>query len=295
MKGLITVRDLGPDELETIIEEASALRDVLDRGGEPGAVLQGRCVANLFFEPSTRTRLSFELAAKRLGAHVLTYDPDTSSAAKGESLRDTAATMAAIGASIMVVRHVEAGVPQSVADWTGLPVVNGGDGTNEHPTQALLDAVTLTRHFGSLHGLRAGVVGDITHSRVAASLLHVLSRLGVEVTLIGPEAWLPPGASHPSTSELDSVIPDLEIVYLLRVQTERGARMTDSYIWNFQLDQQRLARMRPEAVILHPGPINRGVEIAHDVADSSRSLITEQVRNGVPTRMAVLQAIGASS
>jgi len=295
MKGLTTVRDLGLDELETLIDEASELREMLDQGVEPEPVLQGRCVANLFFEPSTRTRLSFELAAKRLGAHVLTYDPATSSASKGESLRDTVLTIAAIGADVLVVRHVDDGVPQSIADWTGLPVVSGGDGTNEHPTQALLDAVTLSRRFESLQDLRAGIVGDIAHSRVAGSLFHVLPRLGVELTLIAPRDWLPASSPHQTSVDLDEVIPELDIVYLLRVQTERGGRITDSYIGNFQLDRQRLARMRPDAVILHPGPMNRGVEIADDVADSSRSLVTEQVRNGVPTRMAVLRAIGSVS
>ena len=292
MKGLITVRDLGPDQLRAMIEEASLLRDMLDRHEEPDPALQGRCVANLFFEPSTRTRLSFELAAKRLGAHVLTLNPATSSASKGESLRDTALTIAAVGADVMVVRHLEDGVPQSVAEWTGLAVVNGGDGTHEHPTQALLDAVTLSRHYEGLEGLRVGVVGDITHSRVAGSLLHVLPRLGMDVTLVAPTNWLPADTPHQTTTDFDAMIPELDVVYLLRVQTERGGRITDSYVGNFQLDEPRLARMRPDAIILHPGPINRGVEIADEVAESSRSLITEQVRNGVPTRMAVLRAVG---
>lgn len=293
MKSLLTIGDLGPDELQAVIEEASAIRDMLDRGEEPGQTLRGRCVANLFFEPSTRTRLSFELAAKRLGARVLTYNPATSSSSKGESLRDTVLTIASIGADVMVVRHVDEGVPRRVAEWTGVAVVNGGDGTREHPTQALLDGVTLWRHFDRLDGLRAGIVGDIAHSRVAGSLFHVLARLGIDLTLIGPESWLPSGTSHQTTTDLDDVIGDLDVVYLLRVQTERGGRITDSYIGNFQMDESRLARMRPDAVILHPGPMNRGVEISDEVADSSRTLVLEQVRNGVPTRMAVLGAIGS--
>ena len=295
MKSLITVRDLGPDELDAIVSEASALRDLLDKGEGPAPTLAGRCVANLFFEPSTRTRLSFELAAKRLGAYVLTHNPATSSSTKGESLRDTVLTVAAIGADVMVVRHVDDGVPQQVADWTGLAVVNGGDGTNEHPTQALLDVVTLSRHFESLQGLSAGIVGDIAHSRVAGSLVHVLPRLGVDLTLIAPDTWLPSGSSHKTTNDFDEVISQLDIVYLLRVQTERGGRITDTYVGNFQLDQSRLARMRPDSVILHPGPMNRGVEISDAVAESPRSLVTEQVRNGVPTRMAVLQALEAGT
>lgn len=295
MKGLLSVRELGPDELLAIIKEASGIRDLLDRGEDHEPVLQGRCVANLFFEPSTRTRLSFELAAKRLGAHVLTLNPATSSGSKGESLRDTVLTMAAIGADVMVVRHVDQGVPQSVAEWTGLAVVNGGDGTHEHPTQALLDAVTLWRHFGHFDGLRVGLVGDIAHSRVAGSLVPVLSRLGMDLTMVAPEGWLPAETPNRTSTDLDAVIPELDVVYLLRVQTERGGRITDSYIGNFQLDEHRLARMSQDAVILHPGPMNRGVEISDDVAESSRSLVTEQVRNGVPTRMAVLRAVGSQS
>lgn len=293
MKSLLTVRDLGPDELEAMVGEASRLREAMDRGVEPEQALKGRCVANLFFEPSTRTRLSFELAAKRLGAHVLTFNPATSSASKGESLRDTVLTISAMGADVLVVRHVDDGVPQRVAEWTGRAIVNGGDGTHEHPTQALVDAVTLRRHFESLVGLRIGIVGDIAHSRVAGSLVHVLPRLGLEVTLIAPDGWLPSESPHHVTNDLDSLLADLDIVYLLRVQTERGGHITDSYIGRFQLDHQRLARMKESAVILHPGPMNRGVEISDDVADSPRSLVTEQVRNGVPTRMAVLRAVGS--
>jgi aspartate carbamoyltransferase catalytic subunit len=293
MKNLLTVADLGPDELVTLIEVASATRDMLDRGERPERTLQGRCVANLFFEPSTRTRLSFELAAKRLGADVLTYNPATSSSSKGESLRDTVLTIAAIGADMLVVRHVDDGVPRRVAEWTGAAVVNAGDGTHEHPTQALVDGVTLWRHFDRLEGLQTGIVGDIAHSRVAGSLFHVLGRLGMDLTLIGPDGWLPSGTTHRTTTDLDDVIADLDVVYLLRVQTERGGRITDSYIGNFQLDESRLARMRHDAVILHAGPMNRGVEISDQVADSSRALVLEQVRNGVPTRMAVLGTIGS--
>lgn len=293
MKNLLTVRDLGPDELASIITEASDLRDHLDRGDQPEHTLEGKCLANLFFEPSTRTRLSFELAAKRLGAHVLTYNPATSSTSKGESLRDTVLTVSAMGADVLVVRHVDEGVPQTVAEWTGVAVVNGGDGTHEHPTQALLDAVTLRRHFDRLEGLRVGIVGDIAHSRVAGSLVHVLPRLGMDVTLVAPDSWLPRDGQLPTSNELDAILPELDVVYLLRVQTERGGRITNSYIGHFQLDQHRLARMGQDAVILHPGPMNRGVEISDDVADSSRSLVTEQVRNGVPTRMAVLRAVGS--
>lgn len=295
MKDLITLKDLGPSMLAELVTEASALRDTLDQGSAPEETLRGRVVANLFFEPSTRTRLSFELAAKRLGAHVLTLNPATSSASKGESLRDTVMTMAAMGPDVLVVRHVNDGVPKQVAEWSGLAVINAGDGTNEHPTQALVDLVTLRRNFGRFQGLHLGIVGDIAHSRVAGSLVHALPQLGVETILIAPDGWTPQGSTLPTTNRLDSVLGDLDVVYLLRVQTERGGRITDPYIGHFQLDKHRLARMRETAVVMHPGPINRGVEIADDVADSSRSLILEQVRNGVPTRMTVLRRVRGSA
>lgn len=293
MKDFITVEDLGPATLQGLVSEATEIRNALDRGNQVARALQDRTVANLFFEPSTRTRLSFDLAAQRLGAHVITLNPATSSTSKGESLRDTVQTMSAIGADVLVVRHVEGGAPQRVAEWTGLAVINAGDGANEHPTQALLDLVTIQRHFGRFDGLRLGIVGDITRSRVAGSLMSALPELGVETTLIGPESWLPSESTLPHRNELDPVLAQLDIVYLLRVQTERGGRITDSYIGHFQLDSLRLGRMNEDAVVMHPGPMNRGVEISDDVADSSRALIREQVRNGVPARMAVLKAVGS--
>lgn len=292
MKGLLTVKDLGPAALRHLISEASDLRDALDRGVPPLLSLRGRCVANLFFEPSTRTRMSFDLAAQRLGAHVITFDPATSSTSKGESLRDTVSTVAAIGADILVVRHVDEGTPRRIAEWTGLAVVNAGDGANEHPTQTLLDLVTIHRHLGEFEGLRVGIVGDIVHSRVAGGLMYALAELGTHITLIAPRPWLPSGTALPTSHELDSVLADLDILYLLRVQTERGGLITDSYMTRFQLNRERLATMKDGAVIMHPGPMNRGVEIADDVADSPRSLVREQVRNGVPTRMVVLRSIG---
>jgi aspartate carbamoyltransferase catalytic subunit len=294
MKSLISIRTLGRGDLEALIDDASQLRQSLDTGEMVDKSLDGLCLANLFFEPSTRTRLSFDLAAQRLGAHVLTYFPETSSSTKGESLRDTAITVAAIGADILVVRHREEGAPQSVAEWTGRPVVNAGDGAGEHPTQALLDTVTLARHFGSLDGLRMAIVGDIAHSRVAGSLIHAMPALGVDVTLIGPEDWLPADASVATTSDLDRSIGDFEVIYLLRVQQERGGVIDDDYLTRFGFDGSRAARLKDDAVIMHPGPINRGVEISGEVADSPRSLIAEQVRNGVPARMAVLRALTVS-
>ncbi|HZD22304.1 MAG TPA: aspartate carbamoyltransferase catalytic subunit [Acidimicrobiia bacterium] len=292
MKNFLTIKDLGRAGMYELIRQASELRDALDRNEQPPQSLQGKCVANLFFEPSTRTQLSFDLAAQRLGANVITFDAATSSTSKGESLRDTVLTVSAIGADILVVRHVDEGAPQLVADWTGLGVVNAGDGVNEHPTQALLDLVTIHRHFGDFESLRVGIVGDIAHSRVAGSLVHALPKLGAEITLVAPRSWLPRDSAHPTFDKLDPVLSDLDVVYVLRVQTERGARFTDSYISDLQLDSERLGRMREDAVVMHAGPMNRGVEITDQVADSSRTLVTEQVRNGVPTRMAVLRNIG---
>jgi aspartate carbamoyltransferase catalytic subunit len=291
MKSLITIQALGEAGLRGLIDEASSIRDRMESGESIETTLQGLCVANLFFEPSTRTRLSFDLAAQRLGAHVITLDPATSSGSKGESLRDTVLTVSSIGADVLVVRHSRQGVPEAVAEWTGLPVVNAGDGANEHPTQALLDAVTLQRRFGSLEGLRMGIVGDVAHSRVAGSLVQAFPVLGIELTLVGPQQWLPVGTGLATTTNLDAALPGLDIVYLLRVQTERGGVITDDLVTRYQLDSSRAARLATDAVIMHPGPMNRGVEISDDVAESPRSLVIEQVRNGVPTRMAVLDAL----
>lgn len=295
MKTFTAIQGLGAGDIEKLLADADAFRETLDAGRHVDPLLAGRCVANLFFEPSTRTRLSFDLAAQRLGAHVLTYFPETSSSLKGETLQDTALTMAGIGADVLVVRHSEEGLPQMVAEWTGLPVVNAGDGVNEHPTQALLDLLTLRRHFGRLSGIRVGIVGDIAHSRVAGSLIHALPAVGAELTLIAPQRWHPDDVTTPTTDDLDSMLPGLDVVYLLRVQTERGGVIDDDYVSRFRMDAGRLGALGEGAVIMHPGPINRGVELSDEVADSPRSLILEQVRNGVPTRMAVLRSLMAPS
>lgn len=288
MKTFTSLRGVGRSDLRALIDSAMSYSS--DRN--PTELLAGRSVAMLFFERSTRTRLSFELAASRLGAHVMSFDPSTASTGKGESLRDTAMTVSAIGADAFVVRHAEVGVPDLVAEWTGAPVVNAGDGEHEHPSQALVDAVTLFRHFGDLDGLRMGIVGDIRHSRVAGSLLHAMPTLGVGLTLVGPPEFLRTDTQGVEVSpSLDDVLSDLDIVYLLRVQTERGAEITDSYSRRFGLDGARAATMKETAVVMHPGPLNRGVEITDDVADGPRSLILDQVSNGVPARMAILAAL----
>ncbi|MGB7858871.1 MAG: aspartate carbamoyltransferase catalytic subunit [Acidimicrobiia bacterium] len=293
MKGLTTLGQLGVPEIRRLIDLTLSYKQDIETGNGVERLLQHRVVANAFFEPSTRTLLSFELAAKRLSGHVITFHPEISSSLKGESLQDTMRTITAIGADILVVRHAENGFPDLVQEWTAVPVINGGDGSNEHPTQGLLDAATLTARFSDLTGLKMGVVGDVGHSRVAGSLVQVMPTLGVDVTFIGPESLLPesPIGGVEVTCDLDAILPELDVIYLLRVQRERGALVGDDYETRYRLDGKRASRMKPEAVIMHPGPLNRGVEIAPDVADGPRSLILDQVRHGVPTRMAVLAEI----
>lgn len=294
MKSFTTIEGLARSDLESLIHDSARLRSLLDRDQPVERSLERRCVANMFFEPSTRTRLSFDLAAQRLGAHVITFDPGSSSTIKGESLRDTVLTMANIGPDVLVVRHGEVGIPQAVAEWTGLPVINAGDGIGQHPTQTLLDAVTLHLRLGSLDGLRMAIVGDITHSRVAAGLIHAMPALGVDVTLVAPPRWLPEGSGLPVTTSLDDVLTDVDVLYLLRVQTERGGVIDDAYVDGYRLDVSRASRMAEGAVVMHAGPINRGVELTDEVAESPRSLIGEQVRNGVPTRMAIYNALAGA-
>lgn len=291
MKALLDIESLGRGGLRRLIDRGRAHSATISAGEVPEPTLGGSVVGMLFFEPSTRTRLSFELAARRLGADVSVFDPEQSSMSKGESLQDTVLTASAIGMDLLVVRHGRIGIPERVHRWTGRPVVNAGDGTGEHPTQALADCITLEERFGSITGLRIAVVGDIVHSRVAGSLLRALAALGADVLLVGP-ADLLPGEGAPSTDDLDEVVGEVDVVYLLRIQRERGASAGEDYHARFALDQARAARMRPEAVVLHPGPINRGVEIGDEVADGPRSMILRQVANGVPARMAALEAVG---
>jgi aspartate carbamoyltransferase catalytic subunit len=269
--------------------------------------LRGKTVVSLFYEDSTRTRLSFETAAKRLGADTMTFSVATSSVKKGESLLDTVQTIDAMGVDAIVVRHSAAGAPHRVASWTSASVVNAGDGRHEHPTQALLDAFTLRRHRGpSLDGCRVAIVGDIANSRVARSDVVALHALGCDVTLVGPPTLMPPrldGWPVTVSYDLDDVLPDVDVVYLLRIQLER---MSDDgcgdvrfptlreYASRWGLTAERAARMKPDTLVMHPGPMNRGVEIAADVADSARSLVTEQVANGVAVRMAVLWSLVGS-
>lgn len=295
MRHLLTIEGMERAEIEDLLDLADEFVDVLDRDIPKVPTLLGATVATLFFEPSTRTRLSFERAARALSADVLSFSPGTSSVTKGESLKDTALTLRAMGADLMVVRHPATGAAHRVAEWAQVPVVNGGDGAHQHPTQALLDALTLRRHFGKLDGLRIGIVGDVRHSRVARSDLQAFAALGARVTLVAPPTLLPlttTGWPCDTATDLDSVIGDLDVVYLLRIQNERGGgsgfTSLPEYVRRFGLDDRRFRMLNDDAVIMHPGPMNRGVEIAPHIADHPRTLILDQVRNGVAARMAVL-------
>ncbi|MEU3307614.1 aspartate carbamoyltransferase catalytic subunit [Nocardiopsis sp. NPDC055551] len=295
MRHLLSAGDLDRDEATLILDTAGELAQVGDRSVKKLPTLRGRTVVNLFYEDSTRTRTSFELAAKRLSADVINFSAKGSSVSKGESLKDTALTLQAMGADGVVIRHSASGAPHRLANWVDGSVLNAGDGTHEHPTQALLDAFTMRERLGRLEGLRVVVVGDILHSRVARSNVLLLTTLGAHVTLVAPPTLLPVSVhTWPCeiSYDLDEVLPKSDVVMMLRVQAER---MHDSffpsvreYSRNYGLDGERLSRMPQEAIVMHPGPMVRGMEISAEVADSPRCTVTEQVANGVSLRMAVL-------
>jgi aspartate carbamoyltransferase catalytic subunit len=295
---LICAADLSRAEAELILDTADELARVADRPIKKLPTLRGRTVVNLFFEDSTRTRISFEAAAKRLSADVINFSAKGSSVAKGESLKDTALTLEAMGADAVVVRHSASGAPQRLAGWVRGSVINAGDGAHEHPTQALLDAFTIRRRLrpgGGLDGLRVTIVGDVLHSRVARSNVSLLHTLGAEVLLVAPPTLLPVAVGTWPCSvsyDLDTALPKSDVVMMLRVQRERmNAAYFPSvreYSRRYGLDTPRLGQLPEWAIVMHPGPMNRGVEIAAEVADSARSTVVEQVANGVSVRMAVL-------
>ncbi|MFM6962662.1 MAG: aspartate carbamoyltransferase catalytic subunit [Micrococcales bacterium] len=303
MKHLLSAGDLSRDEAIALLDLSDEMAQVNERGLRKLPSLRGKTVVNLFFEDSTRTRVSFEIAAKRLSADLINFSAKGSSVSKGESLKDTAQTLAAGGVDAFVIRHWASGAPQALAErgWTDVPVVNAGDGTHEHPTQALLDAMTMRERlhgFGStrgkdLDGVKVAIVGDIAHSRVARSNLHLLKTLGAEVHLVAPPTLMPRGLGqqHYDLDEtLGSVKPD--VVMMLRIQLERmnsaffPSATEYSNIWG--LTEERFAKLNEKTVIMHPGPMNRGLEIASSVADSPQSAIVRQVANGISVRMAVL-------
>jgi aspartate carbamoyltransferase catalytic subunit len=299
---LLSAGDLTRDDAELILATAEELRSLADRPIKKLPALRGRTIVNLFFEDSTRTRISFEAAAKRLSADVINFSAKGSSLSKGESLKDTALTLEAMGADAVVVRHWASGAPHNLANagWSRSSVINAGDGTHEHPTQALLDAFTMTRHLGAkdsggLDGRRVAIVGDVLHSRVARSNALLLHTLGAEVTLVAPPTLLPYGVDTwdvQTAYDLDAVLPKTDVVMMLRVQRERmNASYFPSvreYSRRYGLDARRMATLQDHAIVMHPGPMNRGLEISAEAADCARSTVVEQVGNGVSVRMAVL-------
>ncbi len=301
MKHLLSINDISYDEAVQILDTAQELARVSDGPMKKLPTLRGRTIVNLFYEDSTRTRISFEAAAKRLSADVINFNAKGSSVSKGESLKDTALTLQAMGADAVIIRHSASGAARRLADseWTTGSVVNAGDGTHEHPSQALLDAFTIRKHLGhggnDLAGLKVAIVGDVLHSRVARSNVLLLHKLGAKVFLVAPPTLLPVGVEHwPAhiSYDLDAVLPEVDAVMMLRIQMER---MSDSFFPSareysryFGLNKERLALLKPTAIVMHPGPMNRGLEITADSADSARSVIVEQVSNGISVRMAIL-------
>jgi aspartate carbamoyltransferase catalytic subunit len=299
---LITLEELSLAELEQIHVVAAAFKKVLGRSVKKIPALRGKTIVNLFLEPSTRTRMAFDMAAKRLSADVISFDAASSSTTKGETLRDTAENIAALGADMIVIRHNCAGSPLYLSRILDIPVINAGDGSHEHPTQGLLDTFTMKERLGTLRGRRVVILGDILFSRVARSNIHALVKFGADVTLCGPSTLVPESlrtlgvkVSH----DLRSALADAEVVMLLRIQHERQtASMFPSlgeYTSMFGLNRTRAGWLHPNAIIMHPGPINRGVEIDSDLADGDRSVILDQVTNGIAVRMACLYLCAGGS
>jgi len=295
VRHLLAINDLSRDDLEEILDLTSSMVEVSGRSIPKVPALRGRTVVSLFYEDSTRTRLSFDSAAKRLSADTMSFAVSSSSISKGESIRDTVETIEAMGMDAIVVRHGYSGVPAQIARWTEASVVNAGDGWHQHPTQALLDSYTIRDHLGDLEGRRIAIVGDVVHSRVARSNIEAFNRLGASVVLVAPPTLLPSALSSwpvEVTEDFDSVIPELDVCYLLRIQRERASEALvpslREYTARFGLTAARARRLHPKALIMHPGPMNRGVEIAGDVAEQDNAVVTEQVANGVAVRMAVL-------
>jgi aspartate carbamoyltransferase catalytic subunit len=295
---LLSTHDLSIEEIVQLLELADHMAEINSRAVPKVPALRGKTIASVFFEDSTRTRLSFETAAKRLSAEVMTFSASTSSVNKGESLRDTIETLTAMGVHAFVVRHKSSGVPKQITQWTNAAVVNAGDGWHQHPTQGMLDAYTITRNFGdkeSMAGRTIAIVGDIKHSRVARSNVDVFTRMGANVVLVAPDALLPSsieGWNVSTASSIDEVVGHVDVLYMLRMQRER---MDESLVISlkeytdlYALTEERAARLAPHALLMHPGPINRGVEMQVDPSEVPGSRILQQVANGISVRMAVL-------
>jgi aspartate carbamoyltransferase catalytic subunit len=303
-KDLLTIRELERDEIELILQTAQRIKSELAQPGQKSDSLKGRTVVNLFVEPSTRTRTSFELAARRLGADVVSIDSESSSFRKGETLKDTGQVLQAMNADVVVLRHSAAGAPAFLAERLHAHLINAGDGAHEHPTQALLDAFTMRERLGAKRrweDLHVVICGDILFSRVARSNLWALRKLGARVTLVGPTTLVPEILAELDVTvahDFDSVLPDADVIMLLRIQHERQRRSffpsVGEYVSLFGLNLERFKRCKPEVLIMHPGPINRGVEIASELADGPNSTVFDQVQNGLAVRMAVLKLLAES-
>ncbi len=296
IKHLLSIDQLSTDQIDLVLKTADSFGEVGTRTIKKVPALRGRTVCNLFFEPSTRTRLSFELAAKRLSADVITFTADSkTSVSKGESFKDTALTLQAMGLDAIVVRHTSGGAAKRLSQWVDASVLNAGDGSNEHPTQALLDLYTIKQRFGRIDGLHIGIVGDVFHSRVARSNIKAMTKMGAHVTVIGPPTLLPVTVGSwgvDVSTDLDAMLPKLDIVYLLRIQKERQVDQffpsLREYSMFWGLDNRRVGLMKPEALIMHPGPINRGVEIAGDLPEMERFIVADQVTNGIAVRASLM-------
>ncbi|MDD3269187.1 MAG: aspartate carbamoyltransferase catalytic subunit [Syntrophomonadaceae bacterium] len=294
-KDLLGLRDMSREEIELILDTAIPMKDVIGRDIKKVPTLRGKAMVTVFYENSTRTRTSFELAGKYLSADTVNLAVSTSSVQKGESLRDTIKTMEVMGFDLMVIRHAMSGTPHYVARNTRMRVINAGDGTNEHPTQALLDMYTIKEKKGTLENLKVAIVGDILHSRVARSNIYGLNKFGCEVRVVGPSTLMPPEIEKlgvKSYYSLDEAISGVDVINVLRIQKERQQSglfpSLDEYARLFMVGSKRLAKAKDDVLVLHPGPVNRGVEISSELADSSQALINEQVTNGVAVRMALL-------
>jgi len=300
-KDLLGIKELSVEEINLILHTASTFKNILKRDIKKVPTLRGKTVVNVFYEPSTRTKLSFELAAKRIGTDVVNFSISTSSVVKGESLRDTVLTIQALGGDFVVIRHSSSGLPHFLARHLKASVINAGDGTNEHPTQALLDLFTIQEKMGCIDGLDVAVVGDIAHSRVAKSDIYGLTKLGAKVRLVGPTTLIPARIESLGVEVFNTMeqgLKDVDVIIMLRVQRERQTGCFfpsgNEYFSYWGLTEERLAVARENAIVMHPGPMNRGIEIDHSIADSHRSVIYEQVTNGIAIRMAVLYLLSRS-
>jgi len=294
-KDLLGIKELSVQEINLILDTAAGFKDVLGRDIKKVPALRGKTTVNLFFEPSTRTRTSFELAAKRLSTDVINFSVPTSSVVKGESLIDTALTVQALGADFIIIRHASSGVPHLLAKNLNASVINAGDGTNEHPTQALLDAFTIQEKKRKIAGLEIAIVGDIMHSRVAKSNIYCLTALGARVRLIGPPTLIPENLKAMGVSlfhNMEDGLRGVDVLIMLRIQMERQGKgffpSTDEYAKNWGLTPERLCLAKEDVIVMHPGPMNRGIEIVSEIADGPRSVILEQVTNGIAVRMSVM-------